>query len=168
MMLTKGVEQAICIIVLLATQESNSPLASDEISKKLDVSPSYMKKILRKLVVKNLVSSVSGTKGGVSLAKSLEEINMLDIIEAMEGPIRMFPDSGLITKAFHNGQFAQTGEELLRQVFKQADELLIEYFSTMTAADLLKGTFGTTPLPALDWNKTSISEFIQQKQGEEK
>lgn len=167
-MLTKGVEQAICIIVLLATQENNAPLATDEISKRLEVSPSYMKKIMRKLVVKKLVTSVPGTNGGISLAKDLEEINMLEVIEAMEGQISIFPDSGLIVKAFNNGEYAQKGENLLRQVFKQADGLLIDYFSNITAADLLKENFGTAELPTRDWNKTSLSEFFQQKQGERK
>jgi Rrf2 family transcriptional regulator, iron-sulfur cluster assembly transcription factor len=166
MKLTTGVEQAICILVLLATQESNSPLASDEISKKLEVSPSYMKKITRKLVVKNIINSVPGTKGGISLAKSLDHISMLDIIEAMEGPIDIFPDSGLISKAFQEGLYAKKGEDLLRDLFHQADDLLKEYFSKITAADMLKANFGTLNLPRIDWNKGSLSEFTNQKSGE--
>ncbi|WP_121612430.1 RrF2 family transcriptional regulator [Mesobacillus foraminis] len=168
MMLTKGVEQAICIIVLLATQESNAPLASDEISRRLEVSPSYMKKIMRKLVVKKLVTSVPGTNGGISLAKDLEDINMLEVIEAMEGPIAIFPDSGLIRKAFENGPHVQKGESLLRQVFRQADGLLIDYFSNITAADLLKESLGTNELPLLDWNTTSLGDYLNQKSGEKK
>ncbi|MBT2757704.1 RrF2 family transcriptional regulator [Mesobacillus foraminis] len=168
MMLTKGVEQAICIIVLLATQESNAPLASDEISRRLEVSPSYMKKIMRKLVVKKLVTSVPGTNGGISLAKDLEDIHMLEVIEAMEGPIAIFPDSGLIRKAFENGPHVQKGESLLRQVFRQADGLLIDYFSNITAADLLKESLGTNELPLLDWNKTSLGDYLNQKSGEKK
>src|SRR5690606_39915246 len=94
MQLTKKVEQAICIIVLLATQESSAPLASDEISRRLGVSPSYMKKITRKLVVQGVVVSVPGNNGGISLAKAATDITLLDVIEAMEGPIRMYPDTG--------------------------------------------------------------------------
>lgn len=168
MKLTNGVEQAICILVLLATQEGNAPLATDEISKKLEVSPSYMKKITRKLVVKKLITSVPGTKGGISLAKNLEEINLLEVIEAMEGPIKMFPDAGLITKVFKDGLYAEKGENHLKQVFYQGDELLSEYFSKITTADLLKEIFGTVNIPKLDWNKVSLSEFLQQKAGENK
>lgn len=163
MQLTKGVEQAICIIVLLATQESSAPLASDEISKRLRVSPSYMKKITRKLVVQGIAVSVSGNNGGVSLAKPAADITLLDVIEAMEGPIRMYPDSGLIGLAFHNGKYAEKGQELLRNVFSQGDRLLIEYFSKVTAADLLKEGLGTANLPTLNWNRETLSDVIDKE-----
>lgn len=168
MQLTKGVEQAICIVVLLATQESSAPLASDEISKRLNVSPSYMKKITRKLVVQGIAVSVSGNNGGVSLAKPVTDITMLDVIEAMEGPIEMYPDTGLISLAFHDGQYAQKGQDLLRKVFSQGDRLLIEYFSKVTAADLLKEGFGTSNLPTLNWNQETLSDVMKREQGEEK
>ncbi|MDN7243153.1 Rrf2 family transcriptional regulator [Planococcus sp. N028] len=155
MQLTKGVEQAICIIVLLATQESSAPLASDEISRRLGVSPSYLKKITRKLAVQGIVLSVSGTNGGVSLAKPLKEVTMLHLIEAMEGPIAMYPDTGLISRAFPDAQNAERGQDVLRKVFRQADQLMVDYFSKVTAADLLEEGLGTTELPRLDWNRHS-------------
>lgn len=165
--LTNGVEQAICILVLLATQENNKPLASDVISEKLEVSPSYMKKIIRKLVVGNIVNSVSGTNGGVSLAKELEDINLLKVIEAMEGPISMFPNTGLIQKAFQGGIYTEKGETLIKNLFGQADVLLKEYFSNITAADMIENNFGTTNAPKLDWNNVSLSEYLKSKQGDE-
>lgn len=168
MQLTKGVEQAICIIVLLATQESNAPLASDEISKRLGVSPSYMKKITRKLVVQEIAVSVPGTNGGVSLAKPATDITMLDVIEAMEGKIQMYPDTGLISLAFNDGLYAQKGQELLRTVFAQGDRLLIEYFSKVTAADLLKEGLGTASLPTLNWNRETLSDVISNEQDDTK
>lgn len=168
MQLTKKVEQAICIIVLLATQESSAPLASDEISKRLGVSPSYMKKITRKLVVQGIAVSVSGNNGGVSLAKSVDDISMLDIIEAMEGPIQMYPDTGLISLAFHDGKYAKRGQNILRNVFAQGDNLLIEYFSKVSAGDLLKEGFGVENLPTLNWNQESLSDVLPWEQGDDK
>lgn len=168
MQLTKGVEQAVCIIVLLATQESSAPLASDEISKKLGVSPSYMKKIIRKLVVQGIAESVSGNNGGVSLAKPATEITLLDVIEAMEGSIQLYPDTGLISLAFHDGKYAQKGQELLRNVFSQGDRLLIEYFSNVTAADLLKEGLGTSKLPTLNWNRETLSDVIGNERDDDK
>jgi Rrf2 family transcriptional regulator, iron-sulfur cluster assembly transcription factor len=164
--LTKAVDQAICILILLATQESSAPLASDEISKRLEVSPSYLKKITRKLVVKKIISSVPGNNGGISLAKRVEDITMLDVIEAMEGPISIYPDTGLINLAFKGGQYTEKGSGILRHVFKQADDLLSQYFSNVTAADLLKEGFGTENLPIVNWNKMSLSELLQEDRGE--
>lgn len=168
MQLTKGVEQAICIIVLLATQESSAPLASDEISKRLAVSPSYMKKITRKLVVQGIAVSVPGNNGGVSLAKPATDITMLDVIEAMEGSIQLYPDTGLIRLAFQDGEYAQRGQEILRNVFSQADRVLIEYLSKVTAADLLKEGLGMTNLPILNWNQESLSDVLNKEQDGQK
>lgn len=165
MQFTKGVEQAICIIVILSTQERHIPLSSDEISRRLEVSPSYLKKITRKLVVKEIITSVSGNNGGLSLAKSLDKIKTLEVIEAMEGQISMFPDTGLIEKAFKDGKHTEKGVDILRRVFTHADELLIEYFSRLTAADLLKASFGSTEIPTLNWNSVSLSELAYEKTG---
>ncbi|MBD8070047.1 RrF2 family transcriptional regulator [Bacillus sp. PS06] len=163
MQLTKGVEQAACILIFLATQESSEPLSTDEISKRLEVSPSYLKKITRKLVVKNIITSVSGNKGGIALARKLEDITLLDVIEAIE-EISIFPDTGLINLVFKGGKNAEKGTDLLRNVFKKADELLIHYFSGITLAELLKKGFGTDHLPVLNWNTTSLTEYLQQQE----
>ncbi|AOH56711.1 Rrf2 family transcriptional regulator [Peribacillus muralis] len=166
MQLTKGVEQAICIIVILSTQDKKVPLSSNEISRRLEVSPSYLKKIIRKLVVKQIITSVPGNNGGLSLAKRVDEIKNIEIIEAMEGPISMFPDTGLIEKAFKDGEYAEKGVDVLRRMFTQADELLMEFFSSQTVADLLKESFGTNELPTLNWNSESLCEFRSEKTGE--
>jgi Rrf2 family iron-sulfur cluster assembly transcriptional regulator len=162
--LTKATEQAACILILLATQESGEPLSTDEISRRLEVSPSYLKKITRKLVINKIITSVSGNKGGISLERKLEEISLLDVIEAVEGPISINPDTGLINLVFKGGKYAEKGSDLLRNVFNEADELLIQYFSKVTIADILKEVFGTVELPTLNWNKTSLTEFLQQQE----
>ncbi|PJN87349.1 RrF2 family transcriptional regulator [Bacillus sp. mrc49] len=166
MQLTKGVEQAICIIVILSTQDKRVPLSSNEISRRLEVSPSYLKKIIRKLVVKQIITSVPGNNGGLSLAKSVDEIKNIEIIEAMEGPIAMFPDTGLIEKAFKDGEYAEKGVDVLRRMFTQADELLMEFFSSQTVADLLRESFGTKELPTLNWNSVSLNELKCEETGE--
>lgn len=49
MRIRKSFEQAICILLLIGTSEG--PLKSHELSKKLDVSDSYLKKVTRQLVI---------------------------------------------------------------------------------------------------------------------
>ncbi|WP_107841203.1 Rrf2 family transcriptional regulator [Metasolibacillus meyeri] len=163
MQLTKAVEQAACIIILLATQDNTEPLSTDEVSQRLDVSPSYLKKITRKLVVKKIITSVSGNKGGISLARGLDDISLLDVIEAIEGPISIFQDTGLINSVFQGGEYTEKGTNLLSAVFHKADELLTQYFSTVTLANVLEEVFNTSEIPTLNWNKTSLIEFLQQK-----
>lgn len=100
MKIKSGVEQAVCILVILATQTGQQHVKSDTISARLRVSPSYLKKIMRKLVISKLITSVPGNSGGFALAKSPEAITMLDILEAIEGTSPFFQTEGLIQYVF--------------------------------------------------------------------
>ena len=57
-----SLEQAICIVLLIST--SSRPVKSSELSKKLNVSDSYLKKIMRQLVKAKIVSSIASKNGG--------------------------------------------------------------------------------------------------------
>lgn len=58
-----------------------------EIAKSLNASESHLAKVLQQLAKIGLVTSVRGPKGGFVIAKSLNEISLLDIYEAIEGNI---------------------------------------------------------------------------------
>lgn len=57
MKIRQSFEQAICILLLIGA--SDSPIKSHELSQKLDISDSYLKKITRQLVVGDLITSKS-------------------------------------------------------------------------------------------------------------
>ena len=63
-----SLEQAICIVLLIST--SSRPVKSSELSKKLNVSDSYLKKIMRQLVKAKIVSSIASKNGGFVLLKT--------------------------------------------------------------------------------------------------
>ena len=77
MRIRKSFEQAICILLLIGTSEG--PLKSHELSKKLDVSDSYLKKVTRQLVVAGLITSKASKLGGFILNKKMNDISFLDI-----------------------------------------------------------------------------------------
>lgn len=153
MKLTKSFEQAVCIVVMLSTQDKEVPLATDAISNKLNVSSTYLKKIVRKLVVANIVKAVPGNNGGLLLARNPHDITALNIIEAIAGPISLYEDTGLIGKVFEGGRNTERGLRVLQSVFEDADGLLKQYFSGITAADLFERCFLGFEMPALDWNR---------------
>lgn len=154
MMLSKGLEQAICIMTLLATQNKEIPLASHVINQRLKgTSHSYIRKIIRKLVVSGLVSSVSGIKGGFSLAKEPNDISLLEVVEALEGPIDTYPNTGLINQVFADrGPKADSGEKILTSVFQKADDYYSTYLAKQTVEQLIKKTLNTNQIPVLNWN----------------
>ena len=74
MKVKNSVEQAICLLIMIAHSDEGIPLKSYNISESLGVSDSYLKKIIRQLVVAGLISSEAGKKGGVSLKIPPEKI----------------------------------------------------------------------------------------------
>ncbi|MGX7417688.1 Rrf2 family transcriptional regulator [Carnobacterium gallinarum] len=164
MKLTKSLEQAICIMTLLATQDKEIPVTSAVINHRLNGSPTYIKKLMRKLVVKNLVTSVSGNNGGFTLVDSPKKISILQIIEAVEGNISTYPNSGLIDIVFQDMQVAANqGEIVLANVFDEADALWTNFLATQTVADLLYKTLGRNEILVLNWNELDEHQSLLQK-----
>jgi Rrf2 family protein len=58
------------------------------------IPPSFMAKVLRRLVRGGLLRSSRGARGGFSLARDTSEITLLDILAAIEGPIQLTDCSG--------------------------------------------------------------------------
>ncbi len=56
-----------------------------EVAEKLETSFYFLAKNVQKLVKAGLLFSYKGPKGGVKLAKSPEEIKLIDIVEAIDG-----------------------------------------------------------------------------------
>ena len=82
MKLSGSCEQGIAIILLIA-QSKTKVLSAKQISNRLNLSLAYSQKILRKLVVANLIKSAPGINGGFLLANSTKKISLLDIIQAI-------------------------------------------------------------------------------------
>lgn len=84
MKLNKSFEQATYVITMLALQEGHQPVKSHILSQILQVSDSYLKKILMKLAKAGLISSNASKTGGYQLAKSVEAISLKDVFFALE------------------------------------------------------------------------------------
>jgi Rrf2 family protein len=61
----------------------------DEIANGMLIPKSFLAKILQKLTRAAIVKSHRGVKGGFELARRPKEITLLDVIEAIEGPVAM-------------------------------------------------------------------------------
>ena len=100
MRIRKSFEQAICILLLIGTSEG--PLKSHELSKMLDVSDSYLKKVTRQLVVAGLITSKASKLGG-----------FLDIFEAIEGKEKFIETTHLVDKVFDPALNVQHTEDII-------------------------------------------------------
>ena len=77
------------MVMLAGNQEKL--LSAKVISGKLKVSEAHLAKVLQRLAHGGLVKSIRGPKGGFKLAKAKEKISLLEVFEAIEGPMIFNP-----------------------------------------------------------------------------
>ena len=82
MLLTKKSEYA--LLSLISISKSSEPKNVDELSRELNISKSFLAKIMQNLAKQNLVISHRGVNGGFALNKSWENITILEIVVAAE------------------------------------------------------------------------------------
>ena len=86
---TTAADYAIRAMIHLACLPEGGLALRSEIAEAQAIPASFMAKILRSLVRARLLRSSRGVNGGFSLARPTADINMLQIIEAVEGPLAL-------------------------------------------------------------------------------
>lgn len=89
MQLTRGAEYALRGMTFLAQQDSLKYITIREISDSADIPEKFMRKLIHFINQKGYLESVRGKNGGIRLGIEADEITMLDIIEAVEGPMAL-------------------------------------------------------------------------------
>ncbi len=87
MKLSMAAELGIRGILTLAEEHGQGPVPLEEICRRRDLPKEYVAKIFTSLTRAGLVDAVRGKGGGHFLAKPPEEITLLEVIEAIEGPL---------------------------------------------------------------------------------
>lgn len=134
MKVKNSVEQAICLLIMIAHGNDELPLKSYNISDNLGVSDSYLKKIIRQLVVSGLITSEAGKKGGVCLKRSPDKITLLDIFEAIEGKEPFAKATGLVERVFLNEskKLKEEKQAMILDAFNEAEKSYKERLKTIT------------------------------------
>lgn len=87
MELTRKGEYAIRGIVYLAGKPIDKVCLLSDIAAAVDVPPTFLAKIFQQFSKLGLVKSFRGTGGGFMLGRPPESITLLEVVEAVEGPI---------------------------------------------------------------------------------
>jgi Rrf2 family protein len=83
MLITRASEYAILSLILLS--KNSVPMDSDKLSRELSIPKSFLAKILQALAKQNILESRRGVNGGFILKEEPKNINMLDVMSAVEG-----------------------------------------------------------------------------------
>jgi Rrf2 family transcriptional regulator, iron-sulfur cluster assembly transcription factor len=87
--LTRAGDYAVRAMIHVGSLPDGGVALKDEIALAEGIPPSFMAKILRQLVRTGLLRSARGVHGGFGLARGAADINLLDVVEAIEGPIQL-------------------------------------------------------------------------------
>ena len=90
---------------------------SQTIAKEYNIPLEYLLKILQQLVRADVLRSKRGPRGGFSLARSAKKITMLQVIEAVDGPMISRLD---LAKQANGEKFAVKTEQIYEKVIAQA------------------------------------------------
>ena len=89
MQLTREGDYAVRVLVDLAGRRPGEVVRTDDLTLVTGVPRAYLAKIIQALVRAGLVQTRQGPRGGVSLLRDPGTITLRQMVEAVEGPIRL-------------------------------------------------------------------------------
>ena len=87
MKLSPAAELAVRGVIELAARYGQGPITLDTICSRRKLSRQYLTKMFNMLARVGVVTTFRGKRGGYALAKKPSQITLLEVIEAVEGPV---------------------------------------------------------------------------------
>ena len=87
MRVSRSVAYGLLAVGYVAQHKDEGLIISNAIAEKYNIPLEYLLKIMQQLVKRQILRSKRGPHGGFSLARPLNKITMLDVIEAVDGPM---------------------------------------------------------------------------------
>ena len=123
------------VIVLSSLEEFGEiPTPASVLSQKTKLPEPTVAKVLKLLAAENLVISLRGVKGGYTLARTLPQISIKDVIQAVDGPVTLTSctDSG-------DGCCDYAAQCTLNGCWDHVNEAIKTALQSVSVADMRKG-----------------------------
>ena len=127
---TKG-RYAVTAMLDLSINASAGPVSLNDISQLQDISLSYLEQLFAKLRKKKLVTSVRGPGGGYQLSRKESDIDVAEIIDAVN-------ESLDTTKCRGSGDCQNGAICLTHHLWQDLSEQIHGFLSNITLADLVR------------------------------
>jgi Rrf2 family protein len=111
---------------------NQTPVILKNVSNEEEISIRYLEQIIIPLKLSKLVKSIRGAGGGYILTQPPSCIKLIEIIEALEGPIALVDCVDDLDHCERSPGCATY------EVWKEATDLLKDYFSNTTLQDLVE------------------------------
>jgi Rrf2 family protein len=133
MHVTAKADYAVRAVVELADSAHDSPRKVDEVARAQSIPVSFLENILTQLRSSGIVRSQRGPEGGYWLAQPADEVNLAQIIRAVEGPL-----VGVRGQRPEEVEYAGSAESLT-QVWIALRANLRKVLENVTVADVAAG-----------------------------
>ncbi|MDH4139928.1 MAG: Rrf2 family transcriptional regulator [Coriobacteriia bacterium] len=131
MRLTARSEYGLLAMIELAQREGEGPASAREISELQGIPPKYLEQLLVALRKAGLVTASRGARGGFSLERRPSEITVLEIVEALEGPL-----SSTVCDDERSAACGKIGACAASGVWSRATQALRDVFEATRLSDL--------------------------------
>ena len=131
MQITRQADYAVRAVLHLA-RSGDQRTATSSIAEEQKIPPSFLAKIISQLSIAGLLHTSRGARGGVTLAREAKDITLLEVIEAIDGPIQLNECVG------NNGSCSFEGECPLRPVWCDAQDELVKKLKSTNFFSLLQ------------------------------
>ncbi|HKI37607.1 MAG TPA: Rrf2 family transcriptional regulator [Gemmataceae bacterium] len=131
MKLTRASSYALQALAYLVDQPTDKSMASHIVAEARGIPERFLLKVLQPLVAVGVLRSIKGPNGGYRLARPPKQITLLEVVEAVDGPIR-----GAAPAVGKDG--AASLDKRLQVVCEGAADLVRERLGKVTLAELAK------------------------------
>jgi Rrf2 family protein len=131
MQITRQADYAVRAVLYLSQLGEDQRAATSQIAQEQQIPPSFLAKIVSQLSVAGLLQTSRGARGGVSLARSPEQISLLEVVEAIDGPI-------LLNECVGNGACNFGDDCPMKPIWCDAQSELVERLRNTTFDQFIK------------------------------
>ncbi|QDH69376.1 SUF system Fe-S cluster assembly regulator [Marilutibacter alkalisoli] len=128
---TKLTDYATVVMTVLATRPDDV-LSTSELAERAGLEPPTVAKVLKPLAQAGLVEGFRGVNGGYRLARPANEIGLIEIVEAMEGPL------GMTECSVHGGNCTIEDQCGVRANWRHINDVIVAALRDMTLAQMLE------------------------------
>ena len=130
MQITRQADYAVRAVLYLSRLGPDQRAATSQIAEVQQIPPSFLAKIVSQLSVAGLLQTSRGARGGVSLARTPDQISLLEVVEAIDGPI-------LLNECVGNGACTFGDDCAMKPVWCDAQAELVTRLRQTTFIDFV-------------------------------
>jgi Rrf2 family protein len=130
---SRGADYALRAMLDVASQVEGSRTVTEEIAQRQEIPGAFLSKVVAQLTQSGLLRTQRGASGGVFLGRAAEEINLRQVVEAVQGPVVL----NLCTGPYDGCPRADTCPA--NPWFRHVQQSLTEMLDQATLAEIVRG-----------------------------